>query len=426
MNKLLNIILSLFLSCLFFLTINSNIVFARSKEAPKVSADGAVIMNANTGDIIYEKNINKKFPPASTTKIMTALLTLENCNLDEEVTVSKKCEEEDGSKIYIFDGEKIKVKDLLYSLLMASANDSALALAEHIGGNVDNFSKMMNERAKELGCTNTNFVNPNGLYNDKHRTSAHDLALIMKELITYKEYVKISKTTEYNIPPTNKSKNPRHLWNGNKMIHKDNKYFYKFCEAAKTGYTIQSLHSYVVSAKKGNDRYVVSLIHDANKQFYTDSVALFDYAFSNFETKKLISKGDILYTYNFNKNEKIPLVSDRDIYINIEKGTKMKDLSLPSINLEELKLKEKDIKKGDFISDLKINFNNKEYSLKLLSDTNHTTPKGLFSQKKDKNSKFYKKIGIAIVVLISITLIIILSLSINKNRKKKNYKNLYK
>ncbi|WP_142414560.1 D-alanyl-D-alanine carboxypeptidase family protein [Hathewaya massiliensis] len=421
MKKTLNNIVSLVLSSLFFLVISSNIIYAKSKDAPKVSADGAVIMNANTGEILYEKNMNQKYPPASTTKIMTALLTLEKCNLEEEVTVSKKCEEEDGSKIYIFDGEKIKVKDLLYSLLMASANDSALALAEHVGGDLKNFSNMMNERAKELGCNNTNFVNPNGLYDDKHRTSAHDLALIMKELIKHEEYIKISKTSEYNIPPTNKSKEPRHLWNGNRMIHRGNQYFYEFCEAAKTGYTVQSLHSYVVSAKKGEERYIVALIHDPNKQFYKDSVALFNYAFNNFETKKLISKGDNLYTYNFNKNEKLSIISDRDISSTIEKGTKYEDFTLPSINLEELKLNEKDIKKGDFILGLNIKFNTKEYPLKLISGNDHTSPKTLLLQNQNKNSgaKPYIKFGIILVVVISVVIISVILLSINKWKKTK-------
>lgn len=421
MKKTLKNVFSLILSVLLFLGVSFNIVSGKPNKAPEVSADGVVLMNANTGEIIYEKNINQKYPPASTTKIMTALLTLENCNLEEEITVSKKCEDEDGSKIYLFEGEKFKVKDLLYSLLMASANDSALALAEHIGGDVNNFSKMMNERAKQLGCTNTNFVNPNGLYDDKHRTSAHDLALIMRELIKHEEYIKISKTPEYNIPPTNNSKEPRHLWNGNKMIHKGNQYFYEFCEAAKTGYTIQSLHSYVVSAKKGNERYIVVLIHDANKQFYKDSVALFNYAFNNFETKKLISKNESLYTYSFSENEKLSLVSDRDISSVIEKSTKYEEFVLPSINLEELKLKERDIKKGDFIVNLKVKFNNKEYPLKLISANDHLSSKTLFDQNQNSSAKPYIKFGIIVVVIISTALIGLILLSISKRKKVKKF-----
>lgn len=137
---------------------------------------------------------------------MTALLTLERGNLDDIVTIGRKPPLAEGSKIYILEGEKIKVRDLLYGLLLASANDCAEALAEYLSGSLDNFSKDMNKRAKELGCTNTNFVNPSGLYNDKHRTSARDLAIIMNELVKQPEYSKIATTLSYNILPTNKSK----------------------------------------------------------------------------------------------------------------------------------------------------------------------------------------------------------------------------
>ncbi len=177
-----------------------------SKPNLKIAADGVVLMDSKTGKIIYSKNPDKPYPPASTTKIMTALLTLERGNLDDIVTIGRKPPLAEGSKIYILEGEKIKVRDLLYGLLLASANDCAEALAEYLSGSLDNFSKDMNKRAKELGCINTNFVNPSGLYNDKHRTSARDLAIIMNELVKQPEYSKIATTLSYNIPPTNKSK----------------------------------------------------------------------------------------------------------------------------------------------------------------------------------------------------------------------------
>ena len=161
---------------------------------PAVSADSVVLMDATTGKVLYEKNKNTAYPPASTTKIMTALLVLEKANLEDVVTVSKNAEMADGSKIYLFQGEEVSVKELLYGLILASANDCAVALAEHISGSTEEFAKLMNERAKSLACKSTNFVNPNGLYDANHKTSAYDLALIMQELTKHEEYKEISTT----------------------------------------------------------------------------------------------------------------------------------------------------------------------------------------------------------------------------------------
>ncbi|CAM2845141.1 D-alanyl-D-alanine carboxypeptidase family protein [Hathewaya histolytica] len=423
-KNILYFLLSCFLS-LSVLGLNLTTVLGNPlPKEPTVSADGAVIMNGSTGEIIYGKNIDARYAPASTTKIMTALLTLENCKLDDEVIVKKNCENVDGSKIYIFEGEKFKVKDLLYALLLSSANDCATALADHIGGSKEEFANIMNKRAKELGCTNTNFVNPHGLYDPKHRTTARDLALIMKEVTKHKEYLEISKTPQYNIPPTNKSKNPRPLWNGNKLIHKTGKQYYEFCEAAKTGYTIDSLHSYVVSSKKENQQYIVSLIHDKDKQFYKDSVVLFNYAFNNFTTKKIVSKNEPLYNYKISENENISLVSDRDVFSSILNG-KDEKLNIPTLNLGDLNLKDKDIKKGDFITDLKLNYAGKDYPIKLVSNEDHTSIKSVFSQ--SKNTSFFKNKILKYLIyfiLFIIAVLIILTIISNSKRYKRSRRTL--
>ena len=192
MRKLITIILTS-----FFLLFNIAPTVEAQVNPPAVSADSVVLMDATTGKILYEKNKNSAYPPASTTKIMTILLVLENSNLNDVVTVSKNAEMTDGSKIYISEGEKISVKELLYGLTLASANDCAVALAEHISGSTEKFAALMNEKANSLGCKNTNFVNPNGLYDVNHKTSAYDLALIMQELTKHNEYKEISTTPSY-------------------------------------------------------------------------------------------------------------------------------------------------------------------------------------------------------------------------------------
>lgn len=410
---------------------NVSLVYADNKFDSNPCADGVVLMDAKSGEILYSKNMNSPYPPASTTKIMTALLTLENCsNLEEMVIIDKACETVDGSKIYLFEGEKISVKNLLYSLLLSSANDSAHALAEHIGGTFDNFITMMNNRAKELGCTNTNFVNPHGLYDDKHRTTAHDLALIMNELVKHEEYLTISETKSYSIPPTNKCKEPRPLWNGNKAIHEANSTYYKNCKASKTGYTIQSLHSYISYAKKDDQELIVALLHDKDKQFYIDSKKLFEFGFKNFETRKILSKGQKITTYSLTQNASLDLISDRDIYVTVNKDLSSNDvLTVPNINLTDLNLAKKTIKSGDSLKEISVTYGNKNFPITLISNTNYTPPAPLATKsgsfiKTILSSFKYLLIGItvilAIVFIIRVILIKKRNSRLSKYRKNKN------
>ena len=412
-----------FMYCCTFLSIfvfsnlfyNSSLVYADNKFDSNPCADGVVLMDAKSGEILYSKNMNSPYPPASTTKIMTALLTLENCSdLEEIVTIDKKCESVDGSKIYLFQDEKISVKNLLYSLLLSSANDSAYALAEHVGGTFDNFITMMNTRAKELGCTNTNFVNPHGLYDDKHRTTPNDLALIMNELIKHEEYLTISGTKSYSIPPTNKCKDARPLWNGNKAIHEANSTYYKNCKASKTGYTIQSLHSYISYAKKDNQELIVALLHDKDKQFYTDSKKLFEFGFKNFETRKILSKGDEVTTYPLNDNTSISLISDKDIYVTMSKDLPNNDvLTVPSINLNDMNLDKRTIKKGDSIKEISVTYGDKKFPITLLSNTEHNPPVSIITTKSKSSWLKYVLISSMILLIIAV----IARRNIIKNRK---------
>lgn len=398
--KKLNIFLLTLTLILFNLLVYNN-VYAKGK-LPSVSADGAVLIDATTGKVLYSKNANIQYPPASTTKIMTALLTLENCNLNDMVTIGKNPPKTDGSTIYLLENEQISVKNLLYALLINSANDSAVALAEHISGSVGEFANLMNKRALELGCTHTHFVNPNGLYDNNHRTSAMDLALIMRELVKHPEFSQISKTLAYRIPATNKCKDIRNLWNKNKLIQKNSKSYYPACEGAKTGYTIQSFHSYVASANKDGQRLIVALIHDKKKTFFQDAINLFNYGYNNFELVKLYSAGDIASTYKDNKNNiTFNLLSPSDFYYVKEKDS----TSSPSFILENKDLSNMSFRKGDAVLNMNISLNDSNIgSLKLLSDCDHL-PNSF------KNSKI-KYFGIFIFIFM-----IILFLIINIKRK---------
>lgn len=416
-------IIFLLVLCIFLQTSTNATVFAKDAP-PAVSADSVVLIDAETGTILYSKNMNSAYPPASTTKIMTALLSIEKTNLNEIVTVSKKTPYVDGSKIGIFEGEQISVKDLLYGLLLLSGNDCAEALAEHIGGSIENFSKLMTERAKELGCENTNFVNPHGLYDDNHRTSAKDLALILREAMKHPEFREIASTFSYKIPPTNKHPEGIHLANENKLINKNSKYYYPNAEAGKTGYTVQSRFSYVASASKNGQRLIAAFVHSTNKTYYDDSKKLFEYGFNNFELVPLYKKGDLVTTYS-RGGLSVPLMAADDYFYVKEKGSS----DQPQCKVAETDLTTKDFKKGDNIAETAVTLKDKTLpNLELLSGADHevktaveTTAPVKVSEKLNidmKNNWIYGA-GAAAIALIGIATILIRKFKKKKRRKLK-------
>ena len=361
----------LLLTSIFLLFIYSNYsvpVYAKDAE-PTTSADSAILIDATTGTILFSKNKDVPYPPASTTKTMTALLTLEKCNLDELMKIGKLPPYADGSKIYIHEGEEMSVRNLLYGLLIVSANDCAEALAEHISGSIPEFAKLMNSRAKELGCTNTNFVNPSGLYDKNHNTSAYDLALIMRELVKHQDFINISSTNSYYIPPTNKEAKPRPLWNENKLLQKNSKFYYAGIEGAKTGYTVQSEHSYVVSATRNGQRLIVTLLHDKTTNYYADATALLNYGFKNYELIKMYNKGDSVEAFN-----NIPLIASEDYYFVREKNSNQ----TPSMSIESTDSLKKQFNKGDAVATADFSLNNATIGkLQLLSGNSYNPTKSL-------------------------------------------------
>ena len=191
---------------------------------PDLAADSAVLMNADSGEILYNKNMDKKQYPASTTKMMTALLAIENLDPDETVTVSRRAADEvlEGANLDCKYGEELTVKDTIYGLMLHSANEMAVVLAEAVSGNVESFADLMNQRADEMGCTNTHFVTPNGLPDENHVTTAHDLALIAREAMKNEFFAEVVSTAKYTIPATNLSEE-REVENSNYMLYKKSK-----------------------------------------------------------------------------------------------------------------------------------------------------------------------------------------------------------
>ncbi len=252
--------------------------------APTISANSAILINVNTGTILYDKNCDKRNYPASMTKVLTALLTIENTSLNDVVTYTDPSIfnlEEGASYLALNHGEQLTVEQSLYGLMLASANDVANGLAVHTGGSIDNFVNMMNERAAQIGCKDTHFANANGLHDDNHYTTCHDMALIMMDAIKNNSFLSVSSTNYYMIPPTNLQPETRHIRTLHSMMNPLDNYYYEYCIAGKTGYTDQAGTTLVTYCKKG-DLELISVIMDSYFTQYTDTITLMNYGFSNF------------------------------------------------------------------------------------------------------------------------------------------------
>lgn len=271
----------------------TNVKWPKFKES--LAAKSAILMDLNSGMILYEKNADKKEYPASITKIMTVLLALENCNMNEIVTFSHEAIYgiEAGSSMIGMDvGEKLTMEQCLYAIMLASANEVSLGVGEHISGSVEEFAKLMTKRAKELGCQNTHFVNANGLHHDDHYTSAHDMALIAREAMKHEEFQKITATRTYTIPPTNKHKEPTVFPNHHQMINGYTwpQFEYEYCTGGKTGFTSRAGNTLVTFAKKDGVDLVCVVMKDVgpksnlNHNEYTDTTRLFNFGFENYKS----------------------------------------------------------------------------------------------------------------------------------------------
>lgn len=253
---------------------------------PQLTAEGAVLMDAETGAILYEKNAEMRLYPASTTKLMTALLALENAALGETVTVSHNAVYDidvDSSRIWVDEGEELSMEDSLYALMLPSANDLAYAIAEHIGGTKEGFAEMMNARAKELGCVNTHFMNPHGLDEDEHYTCPADLARITRPLLKNSSFIKISGSKNYQIPPTNLCKDSRWVLNTHLMIRGAQPY--DGVIAGKTGHTDLAGANLVTCAKRGTMTLIAVIMKAPDDTaLYNETAALLNYGFDNFTT----------------------------------------------------------------------------------------------------------------------------------------------
>lgn len=292
--------------------LSAAVLFPFNAYAAKTSAQAAVLMNAVTRQILYSDNADKKMAPASTTKIMTALIAIENGDLEDTVTVSKDAEIQEGSSVYLRAGDEITLKDLLYGLMLNSGNDAAVAIAEKIGGTCENFTVMMNERAYEMGCTDTNFENSSGLPGENHYSTAHDMAVIMSYAMENPTFREIVSAKNYTISTLSSE---TFLKNHNKLL-----WTYPDCIGGKTGYTRAGGRCLVSCARRDDIPLICVTFDDPND--WSDHISLMDYGFDNTERKKIIKNNDILCTRKID-GEKVNILSCDDFYIPVSGKTKI-------------------------------------------------------------------------------------------------------
>ena len=250
---------------------------------PQVKAEGAVLMDAATGKVLFGKNQDMQFYPASITKVMTALLVLERCSLNDTVTFSDSATtnlESGAVSLGISKGDQLTVEQCLYGLLLKSANEIGNGLAEHVAGSVSAFADLMNARARELGCKNTHFTNPHGLNDTAHKTTPYDMALIMRAALQNETFRKIDTTTSYEFPATKKSA-AKTITMGHKMMYPTDSRYYEGIIGGKTGYTSKAGNTLVTGAERNGVR-LIAVVMKASGSHYTDTIAMLDYGFANY------------------------------------------------------------------------------------------------------------------------------------------------
>ncbi|WIV10625.1 D-alanyl-D-alanine carboxypeptidase family protein [Proteiniborus sp. MB09-C3] len=364
---------------LLFLVFNfEKYVFA---DEPDISAEAAILIDADTGKILFEKNIHEKMFPASTTKMLTAIIAIEKGNLDQKVTVDKETPYEiAGSHIALEPDEIVTMKDLIYATLIESANDAAAVIGKQISGSTEEFAKLMNSKAKEIGTKNSNFVNANGLHDDNHFTTAYDLAMIAKYAMKNDFFKSIVSSYTYTIEPTNKKSVSRPLKSSNKLIYGTEKINvngsnvaikYDGANGIKTGYTPEAQSCLVSSAERNGQKLISVVLKTNGNNVFIDTHKLLNYGFDSFSSVKLAFKNEFIDNINVENGDKeiVTGIVGNDLFSLVPKGRESeikRKIVLPEkisapiskgqvIGKIELELDGKVIETGNIVSAMEVN-----------------------------------------------------------------------
>ena len=397
----------LILIFIFFIIGGINFSFAdEQNNVPSINAASAILIDNRTNKVLYSKNEDTKMFPASTTKIMTAIITLENCSLDEQATASFDAVNipEGYATADIKIGETFTVEQLLEMLLVHSANDAANVLAEHVGGSLESFVSIMNTKANELGLTNTHFTNAYGLQDDNHYTTARDLATIMKYCLQNEDFRRICGLASCAIPATNMSE-PRTYSSTNQLVIAGNNNYYPYVTTGKTGFTSDAKHC-LVSSAYNNDLELICVVLGSEDNF-GDTRAIYNYAYSTYSIKDIVKENDTVTTIsvkNASYNTKnLDLVVSEDIPALVSNSVDINSIE-PQISLKENI--EAPIEKGSILGRV-------TYSVE---GVNYTTDLIAFSNVEKTRLPIYIFMGIIILVILLIVLITI----IIRNKRNKN------
>lgn len=273
---------------------------AAVSPAPRDSAASAVLMHADTRQVLYEKNADARMLIASTTKIMTALVVLESCALTERVGIDARSAGTEGSSMYLREGEEYSAEELLYGLMLISGNDAAVALALHVSDSIEDFAELMNEKAAELGMENTHYVNPHGLDAEGHYSTARDMALLAAYAMENPDFARIASTKSVEIRGNT-------LQNHNRLL-----FTYPGCIGLKTGYTMAAGRTLVSCAERDGERYIVVTLCDKND--WKDHESLYDWAFESFEWRRVIDSGTVFRLPYVGEEDWLYLSPEADIY----------------------------------------------------------------------------------------------------------------
>lgn len=418
MNCLKKICITLFLFLIIFV---SGCTSTYASTIPDTYSSACLLMEESTGKILYSKNANSIMYPASTTKIMTAILTLEKCNLSDTAVVSHNAVfsiPSGYSTASLVEGEVLTIEQLLNVLLIPSANDAAVVLAEHIAGSVEAFSDMMNSKAVELGCLNTHFVNPNGIHNENHYSTAYDLALIGKYAMQFPTFKEISSKTRYTLPITNAYSKEDRIFNTTNDLIKPNysssptNYYYKYATGGKTGYTDPAGQCIVATATKDNVSLIAVTLHgdfteDNLSQRALDCKALFEYGFNNFSMVSIAKKGDVASNMKVPNSTKdsssLDLLYSDDIYAFVPNGFDTSSVT-PNIKLSSTFAP---IAQDTILGTISYDIDGSNYSCNLLAS--HEVYKNQFTKT-------------AMELALLLIFLILLSKFLKRKKRRKNYR----
>ena len=407
-------------------------VSAAREDEPPIRSNVALLCEAETGEILYEKNIRQKAFPASTTKIMTALLALENCEMDEPVTVTRDALNTvtPGSSIAgLQNGEVLTMYEMLECLLVASGNDAASVIAAHIGGSVEQFVAMMNERSEELGCTGTHYTNPSGLHDENHYTTAEDLFKVTQEAMKHQEFMDIVGSAQVVIPETNKVDHPRYFNNTNQLMSQavTSENLYSKATGIKTGHTTPAGYCLVSSAEDQDCTLIAVVLggyidEDTGRNYsYVDSINLFLWGFSHFSYRTIVSSSDLVTELEISlarEQDFVILRAAEDVTAFLHEDDDLDELFTKSISVRENITAP--VESGEVLGTMTILRGTEVYaSVDLVAKNTVERSEGLYYF--EQISAFFAKPGVrALVALLFAALLLYIAFVIVYNKRRRN------